>query len=147
MVKLSNAIEPTTRAFLESINAQKGPALYELPVEEGRAIFAKLQDVPVTKLPVDIEERAVPGSPTGEVPIRTVRPKGASKLGTVIYTHGAGWVFGDKDVYDRLVRDLAHAAKAAMVFVDYTRSPRRGTRRRSSRCTRSRSTSRRTARR
>lgn len=124
MASLSKAIEPTTRAFLESINAQKGPALYEIPVSDGRAAFTRLQDVPVNKLPADIEERTVPGGPTGEVPIRILRPKGATKpLPTVVYTHGAGWVFGDKEIYDRLVRDLANGANAAIVFVDFTRSP------------------------
>ena len=124
MISLSNAIEPKTRAFLETVNAQTGPALYEIPVPDGRAVFAKLQAVPVNKLPVDIEEHQVPGGPTGPVPIRIVRPKGATHpLPPIIYTHGAGWVFGDKDIYDRLIRDLANGANAAVVFVDFTRSP------------------------
>src|SRR5271163_4595693 len=124
MATLSKAIEPTTRAFLETINASKGPALYEIPVEEGRKIFAQLQAIPVNKLPVDIEDSTVTGGPTGSVPIRILRPKGATKaLHPIIYTHGAGWTFGDRDIYDRLLRDLAVGANAAVVFVDFTRSP------------------------
>ena len=124
MVSLSNAIEPTTRAFLDSVNAQKGPAIYEIPVPDGRAAFTRLQAVPVDKPPVDIEEHQIPGGPTGNVPIRIVRPKGMTQpLRPIIYTHGAGWVFGDKDIYDRLIRDLAVGANAAVVFVDFTRSP------------------------
>jgi len=124
MATLSKAIEPTTRAFLETINAIKGPALYEIPVEEGRKVFAQLQAIPVNKLPVDIEDSTVTGGPTGSVPIRILRPKGATKaLHPVVYTHGAGWTFGDRDIYDRLLRDLAVGANAAVVFVDFTRSP------------------------
>jgi acetyl esterase len=44
-------------------------------------------------------------------------------LPAVVYTHGAGWVFGDKNIYDRLMRDLANGAGAAIVFVDFSRSP------------------------
>jgi acetyl esterase len=124
MSPLSAGIEPTTRAFLESINAQTGPPIYEIPIEAGRAAFTSLQAVPVTKLPVDIEDRTIPGGPKGPVAVRILRPKGAGQpLPAVVYTHGAGWVFGDKDIYDRLLRDLAHGAKAAVVMVDFTRSP------------------------
>ena len=33
------------------------------------------------------------------------------------------WVLGDKDTHDRLVREIANGANAAVVFVDFTRSP------------------------
>ncbi|MGH7335400.1 MAG: alpha/beta hydrolase [Candidatus Rokuibacteriota bacterium] len=124
MSPLSMGIEPTTRAFLESINAQTGPAIYEIPIDQGRAAFVRLQAVPVTKLPADIEDRTVPGGPKGQVAIRILRPRGVKQpVPAVVYTHGAGWVFGDKDIYDRLLRDLAHGAQAAVVMVDFTRSP------------------------
>jgi acetyl esterase/lipase len=41
----------------------------------------------------------------------------------VVYAHGGGWVFGDRQTHDRLIRSLALAADAAIVFVDYTRAP------------------------
>jgi acetyl esterase len=40
-----------------------------------------------------------------------------------MYIHGGGWVLGDRRSYDRKTRDLAHACGAAVVFVEYTRSP------------------------
>ncbi len=124
MSLLSKGIEPTTRAFLESIDAQKGPQIYEIPVAEGRAAFTRLQAVPVTKLPADIEDRTIPGGPKGQVAIRILRPKGVTQpLPAIVYTHGAGWVFGDKDIFDRLMRDLVNGTKAAVVFVDFSRSP------------------------
>ena len=124
MSQLSHAIEPHIRAFLESLNNQTGPALYEIPVAGGRAAFTKLQDVLVTKLPVDIEDRTIPGGPSGEVSVRILRPQASrGLLPVVVYTHGAGWVFGDKDIYDRLMRDLVNGSGAAFVFVNFTRSP------------------------
>ena len=37
--------------------------------------------------------------------------------------HGGGWVLGNAGTHDRLVRELAVGADAAVVFVDYDRSP------------------------
>ncbi|MGH8587401.1 MAG: alpha/beta hydrolase fold domain-containing protein [Gammaproteobacteria bacterium] len=41
----------------------------------------------------------------------------------MVYVHGGGWVLGDKETHDRLVRELAVGASAVIVFVDYDRSP------------------------
>jgi len=121
-------IEPVTKAFLEAVNAQKGPKIYEIPVDKGRAGFQAMQDLPVTKLPVDIEDHVFNVGPTGSVPVRIMRPQGGSQqnsqpLPVIIYTHGAGWVFGDNQVYDRLLRDLTVGSGAALVFVDFDRAP------------------------
>jgi acetyl esterase len=37
--------------------------------------------------------------------------------------HGGGWVLGNAGTHDRLVRELACGAGAAVVFVEYDRSP------------------------
>ena len=44
-------------------------------------------------------------------------------LPVVMYFHGGGWVLGDHDTHDRLVREIAVGAAAAAVFVNYTPSP------------------------
>jgi acetyl esterase/lipase len=41
----------------------------------------------------------------------------------VLYVHGGGWVLGNAGTHDRLVRELAVGARAAVVFVEYDRSP------------------------
>lgn len=41
----------------------------------------------------------------------------------IIYIHGAGWVFGNAHTHDRLVRELAVGAQAAVVFPEYDLSP------------------------
>lgn len=56
--------------------------------------------------------------------VRIVRPPAASEpLPVVLYIHGGGWVLGNAGTHDRLVRELAVGADAAVVFVEYTRSP------------------------
>jgi acetyl esterase/lipase len=41
----------------------------------------------------------------------------------ILYMHGGGWVLGNAGTHDRLVRELAVGARAAVVFVEYDRSP------------------------
>jgi len=53
-----------------------------------------------------------------------VRPAGTTgTLPVVLYIHGGGWVLGNAGTHDRLVRELATGADAAVVFVEYSRSP------------------------
>ncbi len=62
----------------------------------------------------------------------------ASATGTfpvVVYIHGAGWVFGDENTHDRLVRELSVGAGAAVCSPCSTGRPRRNTPSRSSRTT------------
>ncbi|MGP4091210.1 alpha/beta hydrolase, partial [Streptomyces sp. KR55] len=55
---------------------------------------------------------------------RIVRPQNAaSPLPVVLYMHGGGWILGNADTHDRLVRELAVGVRAAIVFVEYARSP------------------------
>jgi len=58
------------------------------------------------------------------VPVRIVRPpRAVGALPVVMYFHGGGWVMGDRDTHDRLVREIAVGVEAAVVFVDYARAP------------------------
>lgn len=121
---LNKRIEPKTWAFVEKIKNAGGKPLYDLPVEEGRAIFDKLQELPSEKPDVDVEDHSVPGGPSGKVSIRIIRPKGAKEtLPVIMFYHGAGWVFGDYKTHGRLVRELAVGAHAALVFVNFTPAP------------------------
>jgi acetyl esterase len=70
------------------------------------------------------EDLTIAGGPSGQVQITIYRPAGeVGVLPVVLYTHGAGWVFGDVHTHDRLVRELTTRAEAATVFVSYSLSP------------------------
>jgi acetyl esterase len=120
-------VERHTRAFLESLQQNPGPPLYTLSPEKARAVLTGLQaSIPVKKLPADIENRTIPGGPNDtDISVQIVRPQGSSNetLPVVIYLHGGGWVLGDFDTHERLVRELANNVHAAFVFVNYTPSP------------------------
>ena len=58
------------------------------------------------------------------VKLRIFRPEGnTSRLPVVMYFHGGGWVLGDADTYDYFMRELTNGSGAAVVFVEYSRSP------------------------
>lgn len=115
---------PTAQKFLDKLAAEGGTPLYKLPPKEAREVLNKIQAAPIKKMPADIEDRTIPGGPEGEVSIRIVRPKGSTgMLPPVLYIHGGGWVLGNMDTHDRLIREIANGAQAAIIFVNYTPSP------------------------
>lgn len=100
------------------------PRIYELQPEEGRALLEKVQESPVDKLPVDIEDLTVDTGRWGAINVRFVRPEGnTDKLPVIFYIHGAGWVFGSAQTHDKLIRELAVRTNSVVVFPEYSRSP------------------------
>lgn len=100
------------------------PRIYELPHEEGRALLEKVQESPVDKLPVDIEDLKVDTGQWRSINVRFVRPEGnTDKLPVIFYIHGAGWVFGSAQTHDKLIRELAVRTNSVVVFPEYSRSP------------------------
>ncbi|WP_318199578.1 alpha/beta hydrolase [Streptomyces sp. SCL15-4] len=115
-------LEPAAAAFAEA--TANPPYLFDLPPAEGRKTVDEVQSGEIAKPAVDEEWVTVPGGPTGSVRARIVRPAGATgTLPVILYIHGAGWVFGNAHTHDRLVRELAVGAEAAVVFPEYDLSP------------------------
>ena len=115
-------LEPHTEQFIDGLAS--GPPIYSLSPDEARSVLVQAQSIPVGKPSAQIEDIAFPVGPTGLVPVRIVRPAGTvDALPAVIYIHGGGWILGDRTTHDRLVREIAVGAGAAVVFVDYDRSP------------------------
>jgi acetyl esterase len=115
-------LEPHTQQFVDSLEG--APPIYKLAPAEARCVLLQVQSIPVGKPSAKIEDIAFPVGPTGSVPVRIVRPVGTvDVLPAVIYIHGGGWILGDRNTHDRLVREIAVGTGAAVVFVDYDRSP------------------------
>ncbi|MEV1176941.1 alpha/beta hydrolase [Nonomuraea sp. NPDC049784] len=115
-------LEPAAQAFAEA--TAQPPYLFQLLPSEGRKAVDDVQSGPIDKPAVDEEWVTIPGGPTGQVKARIVRPAGRTgDLPVIIYIHGAGWVFGNAHTHDRLVRELAVGADAAVVFPEYDLSP------------------------
>ncbi|MFF7393647.1 alpha/beta hydrolase [Streptomyces scabiei] len=115
-------LEPAAAAFVEA--TANPPYLFDLGPVEGRKVVDEVQSGDIAKPAVDEEWVTVSGGPTGEVRARVVRPAGVGGvLPVILYIHGAGWVFGNAHTHDRLVRELAVGARAAVVFPEYDLSP------------------------
>jgi acetyl esterase len=126
-----HVLEPAAQAFADA--TANPPFVYELGVEGARKLLDDVQSAPVEKLDVDEKWITVPAA-VGDVQVRIVKPVGGHTPGvtageapnllpTILYVHGGGWILGGTTTHDRLVRDLAVGVGAAVVFVEYTRSP------------------------
>ena len=115
-------LEPAARQFAEA--TANPPYLFDLGPAKGREVVDQVQSGPANKLPVNIEELTIEGGPKGSVSLTIVRPQNApSVLPVILYTHGAGWVFGNAHTHDRLIRELAVGSQSAVVFTNYSLSP------------------------
>lgn len=110
-------LEPAAAEFAAA--TAKPPFLFEIAPEEGRKAVDEVQLGDVARPEVDEEWVSLDG-----FKVRVVKPQGVEgPLPVVLYIHGAGWVFGNAHTHDRLVRELAVGAQAAVVFPDYSLSP------------------------
>ena len=115
-------LDRAARQFAEATTLP--PYLFDLGPTAGRALVDEIQGRPVAKPAVDYRDLVVLGGPAGEVAVRIVRPKDApATLPVIVYIHGVGWVFGNSHTHDRLIREIAVGAQAAVVFPDYSLSP------------------------
>jgi acetyl esterase len=122
MTETRPVLEPAAQSFVEA--TANPPYLFDLGPVEGRKTVDEVQSGEITKPDVDEEWITVQGGPTGSVRARIVKPAGAQgTLPVIVYIHGAGWVFGNAHTHDRLVRELAVGANAAVVFPEYDLSP------------------------
>jgi acetyl esterase len=114
-------LEPEAQAIADAFSTP--PFLFELKPAAARKILDDAQAEPIDKLPVE-EEWITVRAAVGDVRVRIIKPVDApASLPVVLYMHGGGWVLGNAATHDRLVRELAVGANAALAFVEYAKSP------------------------
>jgi acetyl esterase len=118
-----------TKHFLEAAAQDfadataKPPFLYELGPDGARKVLDDVQAAPIAK-PQVADNWITVLADVGDVRARIVKPVDSSGvLPAILYMHGGGWVLGNAGTHDRLVRELATGVNAAVVFVEYDRSP------------------------
>ncbi|MGY1670538.1 alpha/beta hydrolase [Geodermatophilus sp. SYSU D00710] len=119
-------VDPHLAALLGMLEQMGAPPLYEGTPEAGRAYYLSLtRDVraPEHVVPVrSTEDVTVPGA-EGDLRARVYRPEEDGPLPTVVFLHGGGWVIGDLDTHDNMVRNVCRGARAVVVAVDYRLAP------------------------
>jgi acetyl esterase len=122
-----SAPDPVTQQFLDLLNSAPGPRLYEIPLNDARAMASGMSAMfpdAFEAPPADTETRTIPDGPSGALTIHIVRPKGAAgALPVVMYFHGGGWVLCNLSTHRRLVNEIAVGTGAAVVFPEYSLSP------------------------
>jgi acetyl esterase/lipase len=115
-------LEPAAQAFANA--AAKPPFVYQMGPERARKVLDDIQAAPIDKPGVEDKWTTVPAA-VGDVRVRILKPVGAASgpLPVILYVHGGGWVLGDSGTHDRLIRELTAGTGAALVFVEYSRSP------------------------
>lgn len=118
-------LDPQCEELLTALEAMELPAFADMTPEECRETvkgFTMLMGEPedVTK----VEDRDLPG-PAGPIPVRIITPvaAGPGPLPVVLYFHGGGFVFGDSELIDPIIRTLANKSGCLVVSVDYRLSP------------------------
>jgi acetyl esterase len=70
----------------------------------------------------EVRNLSIPG-PHGPISLRLYRPSRNDLLPALLYLHGGGFVLGNLDTHDRIMRILAARSGAAVLGVDYRLAP------------------------
>lgn len=118
-------LDKDVKAYMDNVAKNTKTPLYKLSYEQARKVLADAQSKSVDKSDVDTQDVTLPlGGDLGDVLVRITRPKGETgTLPLFVFVHGGGWVMGDKNTHDRLLRQLTDGAKVAVASVIYTPSP------------------------
>ena len=122
-------LHPQAKALIDLI-AQRGlPAMQDLPPIEARAFYRDRRSLtqPATPEVGEVSELLADGS-GGAIAMRFYKPatrreRQAALLPALVYFHGGGWTIGDLDTHDVLCRQLANAARCAVLSVNYRMGP------------------------
>jgi acetyl esterase len=114
-------LEAAAQEFADATS--KPPFLYELGPDGARKVLDDVQAAPIAKSKV-ADKWITVSAEAGDVRVRILKPVDAvGALPAILYMHGGGWVLGNSGTHDRLIRELAVGVNAAVVFVEYDRSP------------------------
>jgi len=113
-----------TSAFLEQLNRSGGRPIQTLAPKAARQVLIDAQkSVKVDLSGIVVQNRTIEQDGI-RVPLTIVRPEGVrGTLPVFMFFHGGGWILGDFQTHERLVRDLVVESGAVAVFVNYTPSP------------------------
>jgi len=113
-----------TSQFLKALNSGTGPAINTMTPAQARQVLIGAQNgVKVDLSGIDVSNKTIEQDGI-TVPVTIVRPQGATgTLPVFMFFHGGGWILGDFQTHERLVRDLVVQSGAVAVFVNYTPSP------------------------
>src|SRR4051812_41836111 len=117
-------LDSLIQKMVDELTAEGVPPVHTLSPEQARDGLLRMQFGSVLKPSSQISDVNVDFAGY-TLRLRIIRPidRADNLLPVILYFHGGGWVLGDSTTHDRLVRELAAGAEAAVVFVNYGRAP------------------------
>ena len=120
-------LDPELKVMLEKMPTDRPLDLSEIPAARrkmNKMVTAMLAGLPAVE-GVASEDRFAPGPQGGpEVRVRVYRPAGQpSPLPALLWIHGGGYVMGDIEQDDRLMKQLAKRIGCVAASVDYRLAP------------------------
>jgi acetyl esterase len=117
------AIDQATAALLAAHAESGAPPLHEQTPEEGREAMVAMGALsPPGPAVASVYDEQVLTADGEQFAVRVLVPPGDIRA-LVVDLHGGGWVIGNLDSHDAVVRVLANRLQAAIVNVDYRLAP------------------------
>lgn len=120
------ALKPdrVTSQFLKALNSSGGAPIQTLAPKAARQVLINAQkSVKVDLSGITIQNRTIEQNGI-RVPLTIVKPEHMARHSPVfMFFHGGGWILGDFQTHERMVRDLVVESGIPAVFVNYDPSP------------------------
>lgn len=117
------SIDPHVQAIVTALKSANLPEIHTLSATAARSLTGSLARRSPDKRSVGSVEDLVIERPDGPaIPARLYQPA-AKAAGLLVYFHGGGWVMGDLETSDALLRQLVDQAGVAALSVDYRLAP------------------------
>ncbi|WP_205675573.1 alpha/beta hydrolase [Acinetobacter calcoaceticus] len=124
MMNISEYLKSTIQV---SLNHKIDDAQMALAQEMRTSYRAMIPSAGTPDPVADVQNILIPATePARQIPARLYKPLGADnsqKLPMIIFIHGGGFVSGDLDTHDVLVRGMCNGAQAIVLSVDYRLAP------------------------
>ena len=118
-------IRPDVAAFLSFLNAQPGPKMHEMSIDDARlsmVLVGSLAEADIGPLAV-IRDLSIPG-PAGNIPARLYDARENRGAGPVmVFYHGGGFTIGDLEIYGPYCAEAARQLDVPVVSIDYRLAP------------------------
>jgi acetyl esterase len=115
-------LAPAARTMIDQLEAAGGPPLWEMSVEDARAVSAVMRAMDQPPEVAAVEDRVIPG-PASDLPVRLYTPDAPAPRPVIAFFHGGGFVICSVETHDGLARRLANATGAVVVSVEYRLAP------------------------
>jgi len=118
-------VRPDVAMFLEFLNNQPGPQMYEVSAPEARELsrgMMHLADVEVGELAVN-RKINIPG-PAGDIPAQIFDTRADRAPGiAMVFFHGGGFVISDPEIYAPYTAEVARQLDIPVISIDYRMGP------------------------